>query len=386
MRYFTLLLALLGLIACQQSPKMETAIELDNSAQLAENKPVYAKNYRVEQLDNARKITVMNPWQGAQEQFSYYLYPSSQYPDKENAGKVQIPVPARRIVCLSTTQAAMLQVIGAADNIVGLSNTKFVYDEYLQKRIAAGQIKEVGDGSNLDYEAIVALKPDLVFAFGMGNADDVYQKLQALGLNVVLTAEYTERTPLGRAEWMRFMGEFTMQTDTATKLFLSRASEYESLVKFKLNEHKPNVLVGMPYKGTWYMPGGDSYVAQYIKDAGGNYLFKSGAGQGSVPMRFEDVFVKAAEADVWLDVMTAQSLDDIEGNDRRLVHVKAFQDRQVYNYTKRISSQGGYDIYESAVVEPQKVLADFMKMIHGDLFGEHQLFYYEHLMSKDKPR
>ena len=51
----------------------------------------------------------------------------------------------------------------------------------------------------------------------------------------------------------------------------------------------------------------------------------------------------------------------------------------IYNNNERISSGGGNDYYESGPINPQKVLADLIKIFHPELLPDHELYYYKKL-------
>ena len=55
------------------------------------------------------------------------------------------------------------------------------------------------------------------------------------------------------------------------------------------------------------------------------------------------------------------------------------QEKQVFNNTKRVSDNGGYDFWESGVINPHIVLADLVKIFHPDLLPDHTFYYYEKL-------
>ncbi len=90
---------------------------------------------------------------------------------------VTLSKPARRIVSLAPHTTENLFAAGAGAYVVGVvSHSDFP--------AAASAILRVGDANNLDLEAIVALRPDLIVAWDSGNARPQLEKLQQLGLVV----------------------------------------------------------------------------------------------------------------------------------------------------------------------------------------------------------
>ncbi len=87
---------------------------------------------------------------------------------------------ARRIISLSPNITELVFAAGAGDKLVGVSS----YSDYPD---VAKFIPSIGDSSSLDLERIVALKPDLVIAWGSGNKVADIDKLERLGLTVFVT-------------------------------------------------------------------------------------------------------------------------------------------------------------------------------------------------------
>ena len=54
------------------------------------------------------------------------------------------------------------------------------------------------------------------------------------------------------------------------------------------------------YQGVWYLPGGASYQAKIIEDAGGKYIWADDKSAGSLNLSYEEVLAKAHNADIWL--------------------------------------------------------------------------------------
>lgn len=125
---------------------------------------------------------------------------------------------------------------------------------------------------------------------------------------VVLNKEYLEKNPLGRSEWLKFMALFYNKEALANEYFneISQAYLQMSAMAQKTKE-KPTVFLGLPDRGIWYVPGGNSFMSQLIQDAGGNYLWKDLPQNGSVPLDLELVLAKAQKADFWFNPGGARS-------------------------------------------------------------------------------
>jgi len=363
---------IINIFSCKNTP---TNSEYSNTTSTQ-----YAQNFTIEKQANYTILKVKNPWKEADISFTYIVYdrgnPKPEYSEKA----IYIQRPVERVACTSTTHIALLNVLNVADKLVGISGTKYVYNERVRVRIASREIREIGTETGLNYEVLTDAEPDLVFTYGM-SADNNISKLREAGLTPVVLAEYMDHSPLGRAEWMKFVAVIMGKEVEATETFAATAVNYnelKTLVK-KATTPLPSVLVGMGLSGNWYVPGGESYVARHIADAGGNYLWKDSRGTASLQPDFEVVYEKSRNVDKWINIGLVNNANDIIAADERYADFKALKNRELYNGSKRKSSGGGYDIYESAVVHPDLVLKDLIKAFHPDLLPEYEFYYYEKL-------
>lgn len=338
----------------------------------------YAQNFTIEKHANYTVLKVKNPWKSADVSFTYVVYekgnPKPEYSEK--ATYIQRPV--GRVACTSTTHIALLDALNVADKLVGVSGTKYVYNERVRAHIASGEIREIGTEAGLNYEVLTDTEPDIVFTYGM-SADNNISKLREARLTPIVLAEYMDHSPLGRAEWMKFVAVIMGKETEAAATFNTISDNYNKLKALakKATPPLPSVMVGMGLSGNWYVPGGESYVAQHIADAGGDYLWKNSEGTASLQPDFEVVYEKAQNVDKWINIGLVNSAADIIAADERYADFKALKNRELYNGNKRISSGGGYDIYESAVVHPDLVLKDLIKAFHPNLLPDYEFYYYK---------
>lgn len=99
----------------------------------------------------------------------------------DDAGQaVILASPAQRIISLAPYITELLFAAGAGQAIVGVTE----FSDYPE---AARSLAQVGGGSGLDLEAIIALQPDLVVAWQSGNPRGQVERLQSLGITVFLS-------------------------------------------------------------------------------------------------------------------------------------------------------------------------------------------------------
>jgi len=337
----------------------------------------------IEESDDYSKLSVVNPWQKTSwTKFEYYLIRNKDNkPDVEDSSMV-IYVPVKKIVLMSTTYIPMISALRVAESIKGVSGTNFIYDNEIRKMVSDGLIQDVGYEENLDKERIISIAPDLVVAYGVGSETAGYSnKLRELGIKVFFDADYLEETPLGRAEWIKMFGALYCLQDRADSIFENIESEYINLKLYIGNkvDSKPEVMLGLPWQNAWYITPGNSYLSNLIDDAGGNYIWKDITADYAMPMNIENVFVKAENAEYWLNTGDASSLSQIYAIDRRYAFMQPVINGNVYNNNKRISPGGGNDYWESGTIKPHIILKDIASIIHPELFDGYELFYYKKL-------
>lgn len=363
-----------------------------------------ARNFSMVQGSDGTKIlTVRSPWQqSGSTSFRYVLYDRTAGAEgkgghndqgsKETASSgrqaeygpdrsLRIGVPVRRVVVTSTTHLAYLCELGCSGSVVGISGTKYVYDRDTRRRIREGRIREIGHDQSLNYELILALHPDVVFMYGVtGNVSNHISRFADMGIPVVMVSEYLERHPLGKAEWIRFFAAFYGMGPEADSIFNRTRKYYEVLSGMTVNAGKrPSVLSGLPWKDAWWVPGGRSFAASFIEDAGGDYLWKGNDSYEAIPLDLEAVYGKARDADVWINPGSAASTGEIIAMDSRLGSIGALSEGRVYNNDARLSPDGGNDYWESGVCHPERILADLIRIFHPNLLPDRRFVYYRKL-------
>ena len=94
--------------------------------------------------------------------------------------RLRLERPAQRIITLAPHLTETLFAAGAGERLIGA----VAFSDYPE---AAKMAASVGGYSQLDLEAITALKPDLIIAWHSGNAPKHIDKLRALGLPVYVS-------------------------------------------------------------------------------------------------------------------------------------------------------------------------------------------------------
>lgn len=341
----------------------------------------YAKGFVITDHGEYREITVRHPQDTSHIIATYILADNLDNINTSGKEAVLVKTPVKSIACVSTTHAGFLEALHLEHTISGISGTRFIYDPGVRERIDEKQVIEIGTEGSYDLEKIIRMDPNIIMTYQFDDPEyDAFGKFAALGLQTVLNNEYLELTPLGQAEWIKFVAAFYNMSDYADSLFTITAAtynRYKSLAESVIN--RPTVFTGMPFKGEWTVPGGKSFAATYLHDAGADYIWADDEQTGNFPIAFEVVIQQALHAQFWLHAGAADNLQEITKNDSRLSVFAALQQAHVFNNNKRVNASGGNDYWESGIVNPQNVLKDLIIIFHPELFPSDTLTYYKQL-------
>lgn len=341
----------------------------------------YARVFSADRIPDATVITVHNPWQGANRDFHYLLAPRGGPPVRAGADTQLVRVPLSRMATLTTTNLPHFAALGVLDALVGLGGSRYACDPQVRKRLADGRTRGVGDDMNLDLETLAALRPELLFTFVVGGSSDGgLAKLAEAGLPAAVDGSYMEETPLGRAEWIKFTAAFFGKEAAADSVFEAIDGAYRALAESARGAAtRPTVVVGAPFGGAWWVPGGRSYVARLLADAGADYPWAGDTTRGSLNLDLEAVLGKAGGAEFWLNGGDWADLDAARAQDERYALFRAFKEGRVWNHDRIRCEGGGRDFFETGASRPDWVLADLIAILHPELLPRHELRWYRRL-------
>lgn len=340
----------------------------------------YAQGFSVKDSLDCKWLTVGYPYQGATSGYDYLLVPKGKETPPHGSEVQVISIPLESIVCTSTTHIPLLDYLNETDKLIGFPTTDYISSEKMRRRIDAGQVKELGIDKGMNIEELFALKPSMVMGYAMSSDLGQLKKIRETGIPVVINAEYLEKHPLGRAEWIKFMALFFNKEKEADSVFNSIEKEYLNTQELAKNSSaKPSVMSGVVYGDVWFMPGGKNYAARLLNDAGCNYLWADTESNGFLEVSFESVFAKAKEADLWIGVGSFKSLKEIESAEKRYTLFKPFKNKNVFTYNTRVGAKGGSEFLELGYLRPDIILKDLVKIAHPELLEGYETYFYARL-------
>lgn len=359
---------LLVLLSCQQRNTDQKEIQYELSA----DSPQTATGFRIYEADGFRIMEITSSDVVVQK---FFLVDRNE-PLNHNFPKdgIVVSTPVESMVCLSATHIAYADALGLMDKITGVASADYVVSAKFNELLKEGKIKEIGIADHFKLEQLIQLSPEIVLATAQQGQG--YDNLRNAGMIVVSLAEHLENHPLGRAEWIKCFGVLFGKEKEALSIFDSIAKEYNHLKLLTENvEIRPVVLSGKQYGGFWYLPGGKSYFAQMIFDAGATYIWADNNDSGSLMLDFEVVYDRGMDADFWRFLVWSRdgfSYERLIEEDARYAGLKAFKE-------KRILTCNTFEkpYFQTGLLEPQVILADYISIFHPELLPDHQPVYYQ---------
>lgn len=373
LRFFYSILLILIFTACNQRSE-NTSEKAQGTSSIK-----HAKSFDLEDFGNYKVITVTRAWPDAKKEFKYALV-KGDGSIQENDFDAVIQVPIQNLVVTSTTHLPSLEMLKEVGKLIGFPNLNYISSPAVRDQIAKGNVEELGRNEDINIEKLIDLSPSVVVGFAMDGTNPTFRTIQTSGIPVVYNADWTETTPLGKAEWIKFFGALFDKDKLANEIFETIEKDYNDAKELaKSAANRPTVLSGAMFQDVWHVPMGESWGAQFIADANGDYLWKETKGTGGLALSLETVLDKAQDADVWIGAGQFSAFEDLEKANKVYTQFKAFKNKEVYTYTAKKNETGGVVYFELAPNRPDLVLKDQIKILHPELLPDYELYFFEQL-------
>ena len=359
--------------ACKKKTSATTA------KQIAENSLTvkYADGFSVYYHDDFKEVVLYSPWEKGQVYARYYLSENNEIQTPDDGAQVIIPL--KTIALTSVTQIEFVNLIEELRSVNGICSPELVYNETIRNGVSEKRITDLGDAFNLNVERALVLHPEALMTSGYNQNDPNVSRVAKAGVPVLYNNEWMETSLLARAEWIKFVSVFYDKEELADSIFSVIEKQYTEIRdKVKDVADKPHILSGSSFRGTWYMPGGSSFMGKLFADAGADYFYANDTTTGSLPLNVETVLMNFADTDVWVNC-GFNSMDELKKADSKNTLFRPVQSDKVYNFNKRILAYGANDFWESAVARPDLLLSDLIKILHPDILPDHEFVYAKKL-------
>ncbi|MFK7782612.1 ABC transporter substrate-binding protein [Psychroserpens sp.] len=343
----------------------------------------YAEGFKIVHYDTHKILSISKPWPKAENNYKYALIP------KEVASKLilnkdefdgTIMTPIQNIVVTSTTHIPALELLGVEQTLIGFPGTDYVSSKKTRIRIDNKNVRELGKNEGINTEVLLELRPDAIVAFGVDGTNKSMEVIKKAGIPVIYNGDWVEKSPLAKAEWIKFFGALYNKEEEAEAIFKQIEKDYLEAKKIASNaKSKPTVLCGAMHKDIWYLPNGTSPEAQFLKDANTNYLWSNTNETGSIALSFETVFEKGKHAELWLSPSYYTSYEALKNANNHYTEFDAFKNKTTFTFSNTTGKTGGVLYYELGISRPDLVLKDMIKICHPELLKDYETTFFKPL-------
>lgn len=352
---------------------------------------------------------------------SYLLVPEGkEVPDGISKEIVVLRAPVQKIYAAATSSVALFNACGALDQIkfTGTDSGGWYIDPP-KEALSDGRMVYAGKYSSPDYELLAASGCDLAVESTMIlHSPEVKEKLEELGIPVLIDTSSTESHPLGRTEWVRLYGVLTGHREEADAFFARQtqklqgmadisktadmtspdsdvkenketaegnAEDKEAITESKTedNEEKTEekaedraddnlfkdtgktvAFFSVTSTGNIIVRASDDYIPGMISLAGGRYVFKdlvnTSGSSASVRMSMETFYSEAKDADYLIYNSTIESplrsLAELTAKSGLFADFKAFQEENVWQIRRSLYQSP--DIAVDMIFDIHKMLCE----------------------------
>lgn len=338
----------------------------------------YATGFSIKKYKGFYLLTINKTWDNSKKPQEIFLVENRLNFPSTCRKYFNIDIPVKSVASFSTSHLPAFELLEELKSVKAFSNLKFAYNEKIQAAVKEGNIFELG--SPPSSERLLALRPDAIFSYSTTDPSiEGLGGLLKLKLPVVFISEFREKHPLGRAEWVKVFGLFYKKLDLAKKKFREIEKRYNDVtISALLARPKRKVLIGEMMKGVWKAPGGKSDLVSIITDAGGDYIWSSIEKETTMNINIETVLIEGKKAEIWLPNNMSANLKELK-LDNSYTPLKFLNEIDVYNNNNRLSPGGGNDFWETALMRPDLLIQDFVRIFHPLLLPNHDLAWYKEL-------
>lgn len=322
-----------------------------------------AKGISISHIDGYTLVSVKNPWKTGAVLQTYALVPrDAEVPASLPDGVTVVRTPLRNTVVYSSVHGSVMKELGELAAIRGVCDAEYFNMPEIQESLKRGKVVNVGNSQSPTIEKLIEMSPDAIILSPFQNAG--YGVLTNLKVPIIECADYMEDSPLGRAEWIKFFGELFGKTEAADSIYAATVKKYNDLKdKASTMSRKPRVLTELLYSGVWYVPGGNSYMARMLEDAGAAYPWADDKSSGSLSLDYAQVLEKAGDADYWfIKPMVEMSYSSLAKENQLYTQIKAYKVKHIYQCMTVNST-----FFQDFPFHPDVLLKDFIAIMHPEL-------------------
>ena len=327
----------------------------------------YADQFEVEQYGAYKLITIVDNGR-------FLLVPKGvKVPADVPADVTVLQQPLENVYLVSSAVMDLVCQIGAVSDLkyTGVKEKDW-YVKEAADAMAAGNLIYAGKYSAPDYELL--LSGGCTFAIEntmITHNPEVKEKLEELGIKVMIERSSYEKHPLGRLEWIKLFGVLFGREQQAKAFFDAQAAHIEPI----LEKEKTGLSVAffaVASDGTITVRKPNDYVSSMIELAGGTYSLNGYVPEeenalSTLKMQMEDFYAAEKDADILIYNGTIEgeltSIAELVQKNSLFADFKAVKSGQVYTTGNNFYQQtsGTCDFIE-----------DLNKVLNGETDAEYR--------------
>lgn len=258
----------------------------------------YAEQFTIDEYGQYKLITI-------NDEGKFILVPEdADTPSNLPEDVTVLKQPLDKTYLVSSSTADLIRQLGALSDIRLMGfNTDELYIEEVADTLKNGDSIYAGKYSAPDYELLTsegcnfAIENTMIY-----HNPDVKEKIEELGIPVLVDRSSYESHPLGRLEWIKLYGAIFGKSDVAESFYDDQLARISPIME----KEKTGLTVAFFYvtsDGAINVRKTNDYISKMIELAGGTYVLTDLPGEdenslSTIKMNVEEFYTQARDADV----------------------------------------------------------------------------------------
>ena len=359
----------------------EKAPDIDGLTFLSKDENVYAEcfaiyryegGYAVLSVDDGRRYLIV-PEGGAIPEGTDGQGGGAVLKDEDGQELIVLQQPLDRIYLAASAAMCQFDEIGAVRNVIlsGLERDDW-YIESAREAMDQGTLSYGGKYSEPDYEKIIEAGVNLAVESTMIlHTPKVQEKLELLGIPVLIDRSSYEHEPLGRAEWVRVYGLLTGCEEEAAKAFDEQKGYAEALAPIPEGDTRSLAVFSINAARQVVTRSREGYLGKMVEIAGGTLctpVLDSSLATETVSV--ESFYAAAEDADILIYNASIEDapedLAELCAKDSILTQFRAVSEGNVWCMRS--------SLYQNAN-RTGAILRDLHAIVTGEAGDETEFFY-----------
>ena len=310
----------------------------------------YAKELQIEKSNDYYRITISDATK-------FFVVPkSAELPQNVPDEMIVLYQPLDSVYLVASSAYDLVDHIDALDYIrlTGVKREN-MYLKSVLARMDEGKLLYAGKYSAPDYELLIGEKCDLAIENTMiFHEPQAKEKLEELGIPVLVEYSSYENNPLGRLEWIKLYGVLFQREEISVQIFDDEVEKIATIMSQDKNGAVA-VFFHVNTNGSVTVRKSGDYISKMIEMAGGEYALYGMADNdenalSTMNIQMEDFYLAAKDCDVLIYNSTIEgeleSIDDLLALSPVFADFKAVKNGRVYctgrNFFQEITGMGDF--------------------------------------------